>query len=158
MEAFMSRRSGAGYKPVKNWISVTPSGCGINYNYCTRTEMISLIVASWKEKSKWFGRFMAGVTGRPSLFTLQYALRSSVYVPVLLPSFRRNCYSTIQDRKTTNNAQPGISPLVGCLLPSIQYIRSYPPFLPAVASTTCDRRTRHATATRHYCKKLKKQA
>lgn len=71
MEAFMSRRSGAGYKPVKNWISVTPSGCGINHNYFTHTEMVSLIVASWEEKSKWFGRLMAGVTGWPSLCTLQ---------------------------------------------------------------------------------------
>jgi hypothetical protein len=62
MEAFMSRRSGAGYKLVKNCISVTPSGCAINHNYFTRIEVVSLIVASWEEKSKWFGRFTAGVT------------------------------------------------------------------------------------------------
>jgi hypothetical protein len=31
----MSRRRGAGYKPVKNCISVIPSGCAINHNYFT---------------------------------------------------------------------------------------------------------------------------
>ena len=45
-------------------------------------------------------------------------------VPVLLPTFRRNCYITIQDRETATNTEPGIPPFVGCLLPSIKYIRS----------------------------------
>ena len=60
----MSRRSGAGYKPVKNCISVTPSGCGVSHNYFTRIEVVSLTVASWKRNQSsleglWQGKLTA---------------------------------------------------------------------------------------------------
>lgn len=49
------------------------------------------------------------VYGRDSLtaFSLHCAVRTAVVsvgtVPVLLQTFRRNCYGTIQDRKTATN-------------------------------------------------------